>query len=33
VVNVIQAAKINYQTPQMMENQRKIDQAETMNQG
>jgi hypothetical protein len=33
VVNVIQAAKITYQTPQMMENQRRIDQAETMNQG
>lgn len=33
VVNVIQSVKMNYQTPEMQENQRKIDQAQQMNQG
>jgi osmotically-inducible protein OsmY len=33
VVNVIQPAKIIYQTPQLQENQRRIDQAGAMEQG
>jgi osmotically-inducible protein OsmY len=33
VVNVIQPAKITYQTPEMLENQRKIDQAQQMDKG
>jgi osmotically-inducible protein OsmY len=33
VVNVIQAVKMTYQTSQMQENQRKIDQAQQMDQG
>jgi osmotically-inducible protein OsmY len=33
VVNVIQAVKMTYQTSQMLENQRKIDQAQQMDQG
>jgi osmotically-inducible protein OsmY len=33
VVNVIQSAKMTYQTQQMRENERKIEQAESMEQG
>lgn len=33
VVNVIQPGKMTYQTPQMQENERKIDQAQEMEQG
>jgi len=33
VVNIIQAAKITYMTPQMMENERKIGEAQALDQG
>jgi len=33
VVNIIQSAKMSYMTPQMLENERKIDEAQALDQG